>query len=139
MFTETTILVREVCNGIMAVSALTMLAVFISYVITESRTEQFWYNDPAVHAAVAIIVLTLGHFIRALSGWMEFVWLDFGKVGWWVNTVGIFMLSTILIVLGKLMIVYTFSPAKWRWQITLAAGVVSITIPIGVTLLVMTD
>lgn len=137
MYTDETIVLREICNGMMAVSAVILISVFAVYVIRYSRAARGWYNDIGVQAAIAVIILMVGHLIRAFSSWMEFLWLDLGwPQGFWVNAVGVFVAATIFTVAGKVLCAFAFAPYRWRWHLTVFIAVVSIAIPLIVAALV---
>jgi hypothetical protein len=137
MFNEQAIILREICNGIMFIGAVVMIGIFAHYIWRRSRERDRWYRDIAVQAAGAISVLLLGHSIRAGASWMEFLWLD---IGWdnsfWTAAIDIFLAATILTVMGKMLMVFAFSPYRWRWHLTLGTAVVAIALPIAVALIV---
>lgn len=134
MFDESSIIVREICNGAMCVSAIILVCVFSRYILrTRREMPGGWYKDIAVHAAIAAIVLLSGHVIRAFAGWMQFFYMD---VGWdpdfWVNSNTIFLTATALVLSGKLMMVYAFSRDGTQATVTIRAAVAAITIPLTV-------
>lgn len=133
MFTETTALLREICNGIMFFSAACLVLLFIHYIVHRTYWRPWAFMDSAaVQAAAAIVVLMLGHSIRAFSGWMQFFY--FGQ-GWdptyWANAALPFITATALIFLGKLLIIFAFAPYRWRWLLIAATASVSILVPVA--------
>lgn len=133
MFDDETVLLREICNGIMCMGAIWMIAIFVPYIYRRVRTEPGWYSDIVVQAAIAIIVLVLGHLVARFAGWMQFLWVDMGwDADYWANASDIFLTATVLTVLGKMMNVYAFSVWRWRWVMTGLALSTSIGIPLAV-------
>lgn len=136
MFTETSVLVREICNGVMCVSALMVIAMFVHYIVQRccERPGSFW-DSPAVQGATALAVLMTGHAIRAFSGWMQFLFLDHGwNPLYWANASLPFLAATAMIVGGKMLIVYTFAPYHWRYWLIAGAAFLSVVIPVAVAL-----
>lgn len=138
MFTEQSVHLRELGNGIMFISAICMIAIFSYYLVARFRI-QGWKccRDLASQAAASIVILMAGHAVRAGSSWMEFIWTD---VGWnndfWANSVIFFTIASGLIIIGKMLIIFAFSSYYWRWHITIGAGAISLFIPLIVLLLV---
>lgn len=137
MFDTDTIIVREVCNGAIFITGLAVLAIFANHIRNVYKESGDWYRSVDVHAAAAIILLVLGHVIRAGASWMEFLW---SHMGWdndfWANTIEIFLLATLLIVLGKELIVFEFTPKKWRWPFTIGTASLAVLIPLIMALIV---
>lgn len=117
-YTALNIFVREVVNGAMALSALLVCFVFARYA---------WHNrtslrhNSTVKAAVAILILMAGHFMRAGSSWVEFMLLDLGiDTKHWLQWTWLwFILAFIGIVSGKILILGAFAPRKWRNRLIL--------------------
>src|SRR5512144_1404769 len=98
MFTEHTVHVRELWNGVMCLAALAVTFVFIHYIWTATGRKG-WYDDVGVQAAAAISVLMLGTSLRSFSLWMEFLWLDAGwENTFWASGTALFLTFTALIV-----------------------------------------
>ncbi len=137
MFGEGSVILREICNGIMCISAVMIIGIFIHYVWRGIRENPHWYRDPVIQSAGAIIILLTGHAMRAFSGWMQFLWLD---IGWdpdfWANSMDIFVVATALIIGAKLLMVSIFAPGRWRALLTNSALVFSIGIPVVIALVV---
>lgn len=121
----TTIEFREVCNGAMFISAVIMMGIFACYFYRNRRIIRDWWRGNLTHraqeawntmqAAVAIIVLLSGHALRAGTSWLEFLWSDMGwEPNVWVSTYEIFAVATALTILGKVSMIYTFSPLRCR-------------------------
>lgn len=132
MFDESSIIVREICNGAMCVSAIILVGVFSAYILrTRREMPREWYRDIAVHGAIAATVLLTGHVIRSFAGWMQFFYMD---IGWdpdfWVNSNALFLTATAIILSGKLMMVYAFSCHGKRGIATAATAVAAVIIPL---------
>lgn len=132
-YTDLTLLVRQVANGAMAISAVFILVVFGQYL---------WHNWSARHsvsfkAAVAIFILTAGHLIRSASSWLEFILIDVGidpdeliVISWsW------FLLAVILVLIGKALMLLNFAPWENRKRWTAGAICCAIGIPIIVAMI----
>jgi hypothetical protein len=137
MFTDYSILLREICNGIMCVSAVVLVGIFTDYILRRWREDSArCFKDSAVQAALAILVLLCGHAIRAFSGWMQFLWMrNDMDPDFWANAVELFLTATVLIIAGKVMMIYTFAPVQWRWK-ALVVTVIALAVPIVVAILV---
>lgn len=137
MFAENSIILREVCNGIMFISAVIIVGIFLHYVWTATNNDRNWYKNPVTQSAGAIILLMTGHAMRAFSGWMQFLWMD---IGWdpslWSNSVDLFIVATTLIIGAKVLMIFIFSPIRWRTFLTNTALLLSIGIPAAIALAV---
>lgn len=135
-FSTLTVFARQVANGSMAVGALFVLAVFGRFLWTEWR--QKLHSDTAVNAALAIFILTLGHCIRATSGWVEFAFYDAGLdiSPWLWLSWSWFLLAAVLVITGKALMLFNFAPFQYRKAITIAGVVSSIAIPLAIALLI---
>jgi len=135
-FTELTIFVRQIANGSMAIGALFVLAVFGRFLWKEWSRRT--YSVTAVKAALAIFILTLGHFIRSASGWLEFMLQDAGwDIGLWLwASWSWFTIAAILVLIGKALMLLNFSPWAHRKKITVIAITSAILIPTAIALLV---
>jgi hypothetical protein len=109
----------------MATTALITVVVFGEYLIRFMCTERKWYRHMTFQAALAIFIMVLGHFLRASTSWLGFLW---ARMGWtavgsggsngfallaepfWFNAAWVFIVATILITLGKLLIILAFAP-----------------------------
>jgi hypothetical protein len=134
MFDQSSIIVREICNGAMCVSAIILIFVFGRYVLrTRQEMPRSWYRDIAVQGALAMIVLLFGHAIRAFAGWAQFFYLD---IGWdpdfWSNSNALFLTATSFVLTGKLRMIYAFSRNGTRAIIALSAAAAIVTIPLAV-------
>lgn len=133
MFTDQSVLLRELCNGIMCISALILVGIFVHYIYRRWRRDHDAMKDVAVWAAVAFVVLMTGHAIRAFSGWMQFFWL---RMEWdanvWMNGVELFLAATALIITAKILMVYTFAPYRWGSRLALLAATFAVLIPVSV-------
>lgn len=134
MFDDTSIIVREICNGAMCISALVLVGVFSSYILrTRREMPNTWRQDIAVHGAFAAVVLLTGHAIRAFAGWAQFLFLDLRlDADFWANSNAIFLTATAFVLTGKLLMVYAFSRNGTRAAFTAAAAAAAIIIPITV-------
>ncbi len=138
MFEEKAIILREICNGIMFIGAIVMIIIFMDYILRMRREwPEVWSKDIAVRGAAAVVILMTGHALRAFTSWMEFLLRHLGhNPEWLTNALVLFLMATILIVLGKMSIIFAFSRYKWRWYWTIGASVVSVTIPVLIAVLV---
>lgn len=134
-FGQFNLMVREVVNGAMALAALLLIWIFARY-CWRNRSE-LW-RDEATIAAAAILVLMIGHFLRAFSSWIEFMLIDLGRnTNAWVEWTWItFLISGTLIITGKAMILRIFAPLKWRWTIMAIGIPACVLIPIIIAVLV---
>lgn len=118
---ENVALVREICNGIMATTAVITFIVFAEYLCRYLYNKKTWQSI-TFQAAVAIEIMMVGHFIRAGTSWAGFIMerlgyvTIYGAVGQsfatplWINSGWIFALATAFIVVGKLMVILAFAP-----------------------------
>jgi uncharacterized membrane protein len=124
--TNETIIVREVCNGVMFLSALMIIGIFMHY-MWKRRREKF---DTNLQAALAITIVLLGNSFRAGSSWMEFLWVQLNwNSGFLRETIEFFITATVLIVLGKVMMINTFAPDQYRKTLTILALIISFGVP----------
>lgn len=131
--TDQAIVVREICNGIMAISSLILIGVFVNYIVEKCRVIPYCYNDLGVQAAAAIVVLMIGHAIRAISSWLEFLWARFQwPEGPWTNTLAVFIAATAFTLAGKILVAYAFSPDRWKWLLAGFIAATAIGIPLTV-------
>lgn len=137
-FTMESAIVREICNGIMCVSAILLVAIFSDYILRRCyKDSASCFSDSAVQAAVVILVLLVGHAIRAFSGWMQFLWVrNDWEPNFWANTLWLFLTATVLIVLGKVLMVYVFAPYKWRLCIACFTVFFAVAVPVLVAVVV---
>lgn len=130
MFSDKAILMREIGNGIMFLSAMCTVFIFAWY-IWDYHKELGW-RDRTIIAATSICVLMTGHAVRAGPSWMEFLWAD---LGWdphvWTSRLEFFFTATVLTILGKLWVDFTFSKYNYRWPIFAFISIFSIGLPIG--------
>src|SRR5678809_520406 len=136
MFNETSVILREVCNGMMFVSAFILILLFSSFLRKEIvKDKSCWAFDPVCQSAIVIILLLIGHGIRAFSAWMQFIWMD---IGWdpdfWANSIEIFISATVIIVSAKQFMVIVFSSDRWRWPLSALTLILTTTIPMGIAL-----
>jgi hypothetical protein len=109
---------------------------FVRYLYDRSKKDIEWKHDIAVLAAFVLIVLMSGHAIRAFSAWMQFIALAVGgNAAFWANSLSQFLLATFLIVIGKVGIIYFFSPNRTRTFSALTKLIGMILIPILVAVL----
>jgi len=136
MFNETSIILREVCNGMMFVSAFILIVLFASFLWREvARDKHCWVRDPVCQSAIVIILLLVGHGIRAFAAWMQFLWMDIGwDADFWTNSIELFIAATVIIVTAKQFMVIVFSSEKWRWPLTALTLVLTVVIPMSVAL-----
>jgi hypothetical protein len=128
-FEQFNLLVRESVNGTMALSALLLIVIFGRYSWRNRRV--FWHSETA-QAAAAIVVLMIGHFVRAFSSWIEFLLVDLGwSTSNWIKWTWIwFLIAAALIIAGKSLMLYTFAPRKCRWAVLTIGIPVCVLVPI---------
>ena len=129
-FTGQTIFVREVVNGSITIAGIFMIAVFGHYIWKnwEYRKKN---NGVAIKASIAILVLTVGHVLRASYSWATFLAAD---LNWDVNKwlaqgSALFLISAALVLAGKALMLFNFSPWDHRKAITVWAVATAIIIP----------
>lgn len=130
-FAASDIVVREVCNGIIFCCAAVMVYVFGHFIWIARRGNKEWQSDRAVWAAGAIMILLVGHLLRAGSSWMEFLWLD---MGWdntvWADALALFLASIAFIVVGKVLMIIIFVPDRWSMMRTMGLIAAAIIFPV---------
>lgn len=133
-FSDLTVFVRQIANGSMAIGALFLIAIFGRYIWTywSERNENI-----AVKAAIAITILSLGHFIRAASGWTEFYWVERGwNIDLWLfKSWSWFIVAASFIMFGKVLMILSFAPWHYRKQLAAAAVATSIGVPLALSFL----
>jgi len=133
-YSELTVLVRQIANGSMAISALFVIAVFVHFIW---RSWPYTKYNVAVKAAVAILVLTIGHLIRSVSSWLEFLWIDLNwdVSTWLIKSWSWFLISAVLVLIGKSLMLLNFAPWRHRKVITITAVVTAVAFPILLAIL----
>lgn len=130
------LLVRELANGIWAVSSTILLLIILNYIRGQMQTEYRWWRNPGVQVAGALSVMMGGHLIRALAQWIQFLYVnssqDPGLWGHW----GVFVVATICIIIGKLLCIYALVPSHWHWRLMIGTVVLALGIPAAVAWLV---
>jgi len=137
-FNDLSVALREICNGMMTVSAVILLAILVRYVVRwVPRLKGRWHRDAGVQIALAGIVMVSGHVIRSAGGWLQFLMFRWGwDVNDLVNSFEYFIVATILVVTGKAMVVFFFinKHALRRFWYTATMLVASVSIPLGIFL-----
>lgn len=128
-------LVREFMNGTWAVSSFILIIALLLYIWNASRTSRFSENV-GMQFAAALSVLLTGHFIRSFFTWMEFTkeLSTGGPIVWSKYSPPFLFLGTVTLLLGKALVLYTFTPFKWRWPVLLSFTAVTLGIPLLVYL-----
>jgi hypothetical protein len=114
-FSDLVLMVRTGVNGALAFSALLLMLVFVSFIIERRKN---FFRSVEVQAAATILLLIVGHFLRAFSSWIEFNLVGFNiDPTHWVTWTWIwFLASAILILTGKAFMIVIFSQGRWwRW------------------------
>ena len=130
--TDWNVFIRQIANGSMAIGALFVIGVFAHYIIVNwSKRSQV-----PMRAAVAIIILTLGHLIRSSSAWLEFMWMDlkWDLSLWAVKSWTWFLMSAVLVLVGKALMLLNFSPWEQRRKLTITAIACAVLIPLAIAL-----
>lgn len=115
--------IREAANGTLALSALLLIVIFGHYCWIN---RQIFRRSGTTQAATAILILMVGHFVRSTGTWVEYltnhVELHMVSSNWikwsWIW----FMTAVIVIIFGKMAMIYIFAPVAWRSQI-IAVGI----------------
>lgn len=122
-------LIREMANGTMAVSGLLLVVIFSSYCW---KNRSSLSQNHTTQAAFAILILMIGHLIRAGGAWIEFFLLRhlirLDEWLWW--SVIWFVASAVLVLSGKLLMVYIFAPARWHRALIFAAIPTCVAVPL---------
>jgi hypothetical protein len=136
-FTQDTALIRAYCGGVTAVSAIVLTGVFVRYIALAIRDQDGWWKDLGVQAAGALIVLMVGHIFRAASSWTTFLWVSEGwNPSYWVNSWFYIIAATVLVMAGKILMLWAFSPLHLRWIFISVMLVLSLSIPAVVSWLI---
>src|ERR1043166_3193781 len=103
-------------NGALSLSALFLIIIFMRYCWRNRRS--FWINR-TVQLAGAVLVLMIGHCVRATGAWVEFILLrnQFDLSEWLKYSAVWFTIAAALIIYGKILMLYSFTPTLWRWRI----------------------
>jgi hypothetical protein len=128
-FAPDTAALRAYCNGAMAVSSLILIGIFVRYIIGSIRRPR-WWRDLSVQAAGAITILMIGHLVRAATSWVTFTWIaEHWDVSQWTNEWSYFLGATILVLVGKILMTWSFSPSRWRWALIATLLITSLGVP----------
>jgi hypothetical protein len=132
-FTSLDISVRQLANGAMALSSFLVLVIFLQFIWSNRKD---WRTSIAVQAALAITVVVFGHSLRAFNSWAEFLLLQhgFNPAAWLPYTWVVFLSATVLIVTGKSLMLYIFTP-KYRWWLIGVGIPLCLIIPLAVAML----
>lgn len=129
-FTQESIILREICNGMITISGIVVLMMFVHYAIRAGNVRRV-LTDPVYQSAAALAILISGHVIRSFAAWMQFIWMDADiDADFWANSSEIFILATVLIIIGKQSMIIIFSSDDWRWPLSVFAITATITIPV---------
>lgn len=122
-------------NGTWAVSSFILVLALLVYIWNASKVSRFSDNVGMQFAAALSLLLT-GHFIRSFFSWMEFSReISIGTPGIWVKYAPpFFVIGTITLLLGKVFVLYTFTPSKWRWPVFSGFTLATLGIPLLVYL-----
>jgi hypothetical protein len=134
-FTHESILLREICNGMITISGVFLLALFCHYAYRAGSIKRL-VSDPVYQSALALIILIGGHVVRSFAAWMQFIWMDADvDADFWANSSEIFVAATVLIIIGKQLMIAIFSSDGWRLPLSLCAIIATITIPVAVAVI----
>lgn len=137
MFSDEAEVLRQVCNGIMCVGAIMVIDTFARYIWRRYQRDRGWLRDITVLAAATLIVLFVGHAIRAFSAWMQFLYLSLEwNPSFWTNSALLYIPATIFIIIGKMLAIYFFSPQKTRVMTTTLKVGFMIAIPVVLAIMV---
>ncbi len=115
-FSDFSAFIRGYVNGTMSLAGLLLIVMFGHYVWRNRAS--FWHNG-TTQVATAILILVTGHCVRATSSWIEFSMIRAGvDLAYWAELTWIwFLISAALVIWGKTMMLYWFSPGRWIWLI----------------------
>lgn len=125
--------VNEITNGMWAVAAGILLLILVRYIwrvrrfnIKQGHTK--WWNDTGVVFGGAMAVMVLGHFIQATSRWFEYVQFREGDTDSVFASIWIIIPSMVIVILGKMLVFWAFTPMRYRKCIvgSAIAGIISI-------------
>lgn len=137
MFSDESEVLRQICNGIMCVGAIMVIDTFVRYIWRRYQRDRGWLRDITVLAAATLIVLFVGHAIRAFSAWMQFLYLSLEwNPSFWTNSALLYIPATIFIIIGKMLAIYFFSPQKTRVMTTTLKVGFMIAIPVVIAVMV---
>jgi hypothetical protein len=136
--------VREILNGIWAVSSLCVLILLMTFIwvkrIGSSEwqwrfRQRRWWTDGGVQLAGALWILIAGHFVRSFPQWIQFIMLnsdpliDTKSTIYRIATLA-FIPATVLVLAGKILCVWSISPGEWNSYIALTVLILSISLPL---------
>ncbi len=122
-------IIRQVMNGTWVISSLVLFTVLVLFLMRAQMRLKIGWADGSVLAALALVILVCGHFIRSLFAWIEFIievkYHALSEFGGWLP----FALATLVVLVGKMLCIYIFSRPKWRTKALLIWIGATITIP----------
>lgn len=142
--------VREVLNGVWAVSSLCVLILLLSFIFVERvGTNRWswrfatkrWWDDSGVQLAGALSILIFGHMLRAAPQWVQFImhndqrYYDTDSILYYLVT-WIFIPATVFMVAGKILCIWSIAPGEWNFWFAVTVLLVSVCVPLLVFLLV---
>ena len=131
-YSEFSLAIREIANGVWTLSSLALIMVVICYVLRIRRVNKLWYHDPGVQFAFALVLLISGYVARSLPSWLELILLgeDF-KFLWAIYW---FPPAVVLVLLGKILCMWSFTPPKKRLLVITLMLITSFSIPVALYL-----
>jgi hypothetical protein len=129
--------VREWSNGAWFVSSIILLAALVRYIWGYWGPDHpFWWRNPGVQMAGALIILMTGHSVRALVLWLQFILVNAGDSPWFWSHWSVYLGATLFIITGKALCLLAVAP--WRWRACMIWGMVlaSVLVPLVVLFVV---
>lgn len=132
-FTPVAVIVRQICNGILALSSLSLGLVFFRYAYLKYSRKMIWFKQELeTNAALSIFLLLLGMSLRAFIGWLQFIWTDLElDPSPFINTNIYFIGATFVTLIGASMTAYFFGPVNWKKSWLAATIFTIVAIPVG--------
>lgn len=134
--------VREIGNGILAVSTTCILGLLVLFLLIRRAGEQTWewrwrqegwWRDDGVRFGGALTVLLFGHWLRAFPAWIQFI-IDENVLArpmasaTDVVTV-LFIPAALITLVGKLLCAFTVGPGEWAWHLLFLVALISLGVP----------
>src|SRR6266550_3076557 len=128
-YSQISLLIRELANGALTVSAFLIVGFLLYYINNIRRGDPNWWSDPVIKFSVALIILFVGHTMRSVPSWFEFL---FHEERVWFSVAFWFPLAIICALWGKALFLWALAPEKWRASLIWLMAVISIVIPVVV-------
>lgn len=125
---------HAVSNGMWAIASTIMFVLLIRYIVTvrsfnlrQGHTK--WWLDVGVKFASAMSIMVIGHMIRSWSQWLQLVFLQTGDTYSSLTYPLFFGAALCFIITGKFLILWTFTPIRYRKCVLAGAMTLTFGIP----------